>query len=82
MFYEADFCKDENVIVTDRIQRNRELVHIMSDALNYMSYTDLVEAAVCGRKDRVKFIQNEFNEHVKDFVWFTRERAINDRNPK
>ena len=47
-----------------------------------MSYTGLVEAAVCGPKDKVRFIQNEFNKHVKEIIWFACERAINNRKPK
>ena len=82
MFSDADFCTDEDTIYPERIRRNRELAHIMSDAFSYMSYTGLVEAAVCGRKDRVREIQNEFNKHVADLVCFSRERAINDRKQK
>ena len=82
MLYVTDFCRDENVIVPERVHRNRELVHIMSDALNYMDYTDLVEAAVCYRKERVKFIQNELIGHVNDLIWFARERHIQERCPQ
>ena len=42
MFYDTDVCRDEKAIVPDRIRRNREPVHSMSNALNYLGYTDLV----------------------------------------
>ena len=75
--YDSDFCADEDAIYPERVHRNRELGHIMSDALTYMSYTDLVEAAMCGRKVRVREVQNEFKRHVADLTYFSREKAIN-----
>ena len=50
----------------------------MPTALDYMDYTEILEAAVCDRTDRVRSLQEEFLAHVQDTTWFERERAVNE----
>ena len=50
----------------------------MSTALDYMDYTEILEAAVCDRKDCVRSLQEEFIASVQDTTWFEREHAVNE----
>ena len=50
----------------------------MSIALDYMDCTEILDAAVCDRKDCLRSLQEEFLAHVQDATWFEREHVVNE----